>query len=243
MCSHWMPSIKLALTPEQYQELPRHSGYKYEYLDGFAYLSPRAKHYHALLDLRPIEASAPVQLRPVHSEDFVGLRELFAATFARIQPFGSLDDATRETAVREALERTRSGGDGPWIERASFVAELDDRLAGAVFITLLPEGDPTDRASYYWETAPPPDCIEKRQGQPHLTWIFVDPVDAGQDIGTTLLSAAVRVLLGMGFTSLLSTFMIGNDSSMLWHWRNGFRLLPYPLSYRLQQHRRQQRQK
>jgi hypothetical protein len=32
--------------------------------------------------------------------------------------------------------------------------------------------------------------------------------------------------------------MLGNHSSMLWHWRNGFRLLPYPASRRLQQQRR-----
>ena len=43
------------------------------------------------------------------------------------------------------------------------------------------------------------------------------------------LSSALREL---GFTSLLSTFLAGNDSSMLWHWRVGFRLLSYPGSPR-----------
>ena len=50
--------------------------------------------------------------------------------------------------------------------------------------------------------------------------------------GTVLLAATRRALLARGYTELLSTFMIGNDSSMLWHWRNGFRLLPYPGSLR-----------
>ena len=51
-------------------------------------------------------------------------------------------------------------------------------------------------------------------------------------MGTALLAAAVNALLTMGFQQLLTTFMVGNDSSMLWHWRNGFRLLPYPGSRR-----------
>jgi hypothetical protein len=60
----------------------------------------------------------------------------------------------------------------------------------------------------------------------------VSPASAGHNVGTALLSAAVRGLLGLGYTELVTTFMLGNESSMLWHWRNGFRLLPYPGSPR-----------
>jgi hypothetical protein len=60
----------------------------------------------------------------------------------------------------------------------------------------------------------------------------VSPTRAGWGTGTALLAAAVNSLLGLGFTELLTTFMIGNDSSMLWHWRNGFRLLAHPASPR-----------
>ena len=34
MCDEWMPTIKLALTPEQFRQLPRNPAYHYEYLDG-----------------------------------------------------------------------------------------------------------------------------------------------------------------------------------------------------------------
>ena len=36
----------------------------------------------------------------------------------------------------------------------------------------------------------------------------------------------------LGYTELISSFILGNDSSMLWHWRNGFELLPYSGSRR-----------
>ena len=62
--------------------------------------------------------------------------------------------------------------------------------------------------------------------------MFVSPLDAGRGVGTALLNAAARELLALGYTELASTFLLGNESSMLWHWRNGFRLLQYPGSRR-----------
>src|SRR5262249_42893545 len=155
------------------------------------------------------------------------------------QPFGSLDDSMRRQAAHKCLEKTRTGGDGPCVERASFVALHERQIIGAILITLLPEGDPTDWDSYYWREPPPEDCIARRLGRPHLTWIVVSPWFAGQGIGTALLAAAVQELRALGFTQLLSTFLFGNESSMLWHWRNGFQLLAHPSSARLYRARRQ----
>jgi GNAT superfamily N-acetyltransferase len=240
MCDEWMPGIELALTWEQFHQLPRNPAYKYEFLDGRAYLTPRPKHFHAVLDLDGLEGPAlerpeeAVRLRPVRAADRPEMPEVFAAAFHRVQPFGSLDEAGQEKAARQCLERTWTGGDGPLIERASFVAaaEEDGHLVGAALVTLLPEGDPSDADSYYWAAAPPPDCVTLRLGRPHLTWIFVSPFYTLHGVGSALLAAAVLELRQMGYTHLFSTFLFGNDSSLLWHWRNGFRLLPYPYSLR-----------
>jgi GNAT superfamily N-acetyltransferase len=233
MSDKWMPTLRLALTRDQFERLPRNAAYRYELLDGQVFLSPRPQHYHALLDLRPLEGDADVPLRRLRDADWEELAPLFAASFRHIQPFGSLDEATRLEAARGCLERTRSGGDGPWIERASFVSAGEaNRADGAILVTLLPDGDPCEWASYGWRDPPPADCVQRRLGRPHLTWVFVAPTQAGQGIGTALLAAAVRELLRLGYPELASTFMVGNDSSMLWHWRNGFRLLTHPGSPR-----------
>jgi GNAT superfamily N-acetyltransferase len=237
MCDHWMSQVKLPLTIEQFRQLPRNGAFKYEYLDKHAYLSPRPRHYHALLDLRPMAAGEEVALYAIPIEDLPSLASLFAATFRTIQPFACLDEKTRLQAAREAMARVQSGGDGPFIARASFIAKADQETVGAILITLLPDGDPCAHESYEWQGEPPGDCIERRLGRPHLTWIFVSPMQAGHGVGTALLAASARELLAMGFTQLLSTFMIGNESSMLWHWRNGFQLLSYPGSYRLMKER------
>lgn len=239
MCDEWMSVIKLPMTIDQFHRLPRNPAYKYEYLDGMAWLSPRPKYYRALLDLdvrtAPLEgAHRTVVVRPLVESDWEDLEGPFAGAFRSRPPFSELDDEPRLQAARKALAFTRNGGDGPWVERASFVAASADgeRPLGALLVTLLPLADLTDWDSYHWPEPPPPDAIERRLGRPHLTWIFVSPLHSGQGIGTALLAATVQALRDLGFTELASTFMLGNDSSMLWHWRCGFRLLPYPGSYR-----------
>ena len=64
MCDEWMPTIKLPLTPDQFHQLPRNPAYKYEYLDSQTYLSPRPRHYHALLDLERRTVPADLPLSP-----------------------------------------------------------------------------------------------------------------------------------------------------------------------------------
>jgi GNAT superfamily N-acetyltransferase len=236
MCDQWMPTIELRMTIEQFHQLPRNPAYKYEYLDGKAYLSPRAKHYHAVLDLQSMPVGEEVDIRPIKPDELLDLVPLFCGAFHDLQPYGSLDDAGQEQAARHALDRTRTGGDGPLLEEASFVA-LDSKhrpgtKIGAILITLLPEGDPTDGEGYYWLEPPPSDFLKRRLGRPHLTWIFVSPFHTGRGVGTALLSAAANALLELGYSQLFTTFISGNDSSMLWHWRNGFRLLAHPGSRR-----------
>src|SRR5262249_27072583 len=118
--------------------------------------------------------------------------------------------------------------------QASFLAFSDQepQPIGAILITLLPAGDPCDLNSYYWPGPPPPNSINLRLGRPHLTWIFVAPLHTQHGVATTLLAAAAEELRQLGFTELLSTFLLGNDSSMLWHWRAGFQLLSHPGSKR-----------
>jgi len=234
-----MPVLQLPLTLEQFHQLPRNPAYKYEYLDGKAFLSPRPKHFHARLDLagfveEPVELT-DASIRPLAEADWPVLERPFRASLSRVQPFASLDDKTLGTAVRECLERTRTGGDGPLLSQASFVAldSPEQTALGAILVTALPGGDPSDWDSYCWSGPAPAGAVELRLAQPHLTWIFVAPLRAGRGIGSALLAACVGKLKMEGYAQLWSTFVSGNDSSTLWHWRNGFRLLPYPGSRRL----------
>lgn len=234
MCDEWMPTLRLRLSPQEYEQLPRHAAYRYAYMDGSAVVSPWPRHLHATLDLRELSPQSmdPYKLRRLRAEDEPKLVELFAAAFRKIEPFAALTDETAVPAAQQCLRRTFSGGDGPWIEAASVSAHARYQRTpvGAALVTLLPGGDPAAHDSYRWLEPPPPDLWQRRAGQPHLTWIFVNPVLKGINIGSAMLSAAGRSLREHGYSSLWTTFLVGNDESVLWHWRNGFKIVPPPRS-------------
>jgi L-amino acid N-acyltransferase YncA len=240
MMDEQMTTLRLRLTLEEFRRLPRNPAYKYEYLNDEAHLTLYPKLYHAVLPLPPPpvpeapEPPADLVIREATEADLPSLEPVFTAAFARTQPLAGLTPEARAGAARQSLQRTVSGGDGPWVRQASFVAAEapEGEPVGAALVTLLPEGDPCDWDSYYWQGPPPEDGVAGRLGRPHLTWIFVAPRRAGQGTGTALLGAVTRALADLGYRELVSTFLLGNEASMLWHWRNGFRLLPYPGSLR-----------
>lgn len=234
MSDQWLSPLRFALSFELFHRLPRNPAYKYEYLHGEAVLSPRPRYYHAVLDMESAELPHPakVPLRPLRADDWATLPALFQSAFARHLPFSALADAERRVTAEAALETTRTGGDGLLIGPACFVATEGPRVLGASLITLLPPGDPEEFATYAWGGELDPEALERAEGWPHLTWILVDSWESGRGIGTALLSASVRVLRQMGYNDLLSTFLLGNEISAMWHWRCGFRLLSYPGSFR-----------
>jgi GNAT superfamily N-acetyltransferase len=239
MCDEWMPNVTLSLTPEQYEQLPRHPAYQYDYLRGTAILSPRPKHFHGVLDFTGWQSAGAEDMSPdveirMMPEERADLVEVFADAFERVQPFAGLAREARANAARLALEKVWQGGDGPWIKQASFTAvhATKEEPLGAVTITLVPGGDPGQAENYRWQE-PAPEAWEKGSlGQPHLTWIFVSPLWKGIGVGSALLGEAVGALRAMGYGSLWTTFLLGNDASMLWHWRNGFVLAQCPQSRR-----------
>lgn len=236
MSDEWMPTLRMKLSREEFDRLPRHPAFKYELLAEETLISPWPRHAHASLTLsryRPaVDDVAALQLRLATSDDIDRLVPVFCGAFDHRQPYGSLDEETMRKAARISLERTFTGVDGVFVAAASFVVLHEDRPVGAVLITLLPGGDPNEWHCLHWDETPPPDLWDKRGGQPHLTWIFVGRNGQGDGIGTQLLRAAVRTLKKQGYRTLWSTFLVGNEISTLWHWRNGFELLPLQLSKR-----------
>jgi hypothetical protein len=226
MIDDWFEVIELPISMEQFLALPINPAYKYEYFEDRAILTPRPKIYSALLPLAPRPAPGPVApwgteefaVRPVQDSDWDAFPRLFASAFWRIAPFAGLSDDGRLDAARQCLDKTRHGGDGPFVSGASVVlASLkDDSPIAASLITLQTGYDPEQ-----FDIPAPGGTL------PHLTWIFVPPMLARHGLGTVLLDSVVNSLLRLGHVTLASTFLLGNESSTLWHWRNGFRLLSY----------------
>ncbi len=236
MSDSWMPTLKLKLSRNQHKRLPRHPAYKYELIDGITYISAWPRQAHAILNLRRFRATADamakVTLRAATASDIDAMVPVMAGAFGHIQPYASLSDIEADRSIEKSLRDAFGGVHGPLIAPASVVAVDESRILGAILITLLPGGDPAEHESYAWQESAPLDLWKRRAGQPHLTWIFVRRLEQGIGVGTRLLQHAVRALKREGYRSLWSTFLIGNESSLRWHWRNGFDLAENAFSKR-----------
>lgn len=235
MTHEWLQTLELPVSFDQFCRLPRNASFKYEYFGNTAWINPRPRYYHARLNLEaPLpEGNAEVLVRPWTGDDWEAMRPVFSAAFSRQIPFGTLSEEERHDAIRAALEQTRSGHDGPLVHHACLAAtDSVGTPLGGLIVTLVPETSLEEWDAFMWRQPPPANLLELRGGRAHLTWIFVEHLSAGMGVGTSLLREAAPRLLQVGYRELFSTFLSGNDSSMLWHWRMGFELLPYPGSRR-----------
>lgn len=240
MLDDWYRTLKLPMTVEQFHQLPRSPAYQYEHINDCAWMTPRPRTFNAVLQLseRPVATtrvnSEPVGFRSIEPSDWSTLPTMFAESFKEVAPFVALNEDERLRASIECLHQTQSGGDGPLIEPASFVAWSAEtqRPLGAILITLIPKRDEGEIWDGEWSELPATESARVLLGRPHLTWVFVTPRSARHGVGSSLLDQSVNALLRLGYHDLGSTFLLGNESTMLWHWRNGFRVLRYAWSMR-----------
>lgn len=225
---------RLPMTWQTFEALPRCPGYKIEHLSGETFLTPRddcARARLLLAEASPASDEPEMAVRRLVAEDWALLVPTFAHAFRCVPPFETLDDDEAEAALRECLEATRRGEDGPLIEPACLVADgrpETPELRGALLVTLLPGREGGGDWRWQWRQPPPPDAVERRLGRPHLTWVFVHPFARRRGVASALLVEAAAALRRLGFAELASTTLAANVSSVLWHWRQGFRLLPAP---------------
>jgi len=228
----WFTRLAIPMSWQQFRQLPQHPAYRYEYRNGVAHLIPRLRRYHGLLNL-PVRtvssqsASSDSTIRPVADDDWEQLPELFANAFASTAPFSMLEPPQRLSAAQDCITRTLTGEYGLLVAPASFVAVEANQLRGAILITLLQAGDLEAFDDPRWKEIPPENALESGWGRPHVTWVFTSPIAARQGLASALLNRAADALLHLGYTELASTFLLGNEPSLLWHWRNGFHLLSY----------------
>ncbi len=230
------------MTLESYERLPRHPSYKLEYWGGQLRISPRWRSHCFFLELRPPEECPRVDdlrvaaIRSLVAGDWETLPVVLADAFRDSPPLGMLGDRRRVCAARDWLLSTRDGCEGPLVEPACVVAvdpEDDSKVLGALLVTLMVPKARSWYARLRNAVDPqPPDLAEGRE-QSQMSWIFVRPGASGRGVGTALLAAATRTLWKSGFRELASATHCGNVSSLVWHWRNGFQLLPNPDSVRL----------
>ena len=79
-------------------------------------------------------ASTGSSVRPVRADDWPELEKIFAGALGRYQPFESVDEKIMPEAAKKSLEKTRSGGDGPWVRQAKVLDLINNDNQGQIDI-------------------------------------------------------------------------------------------------------------
>jgi GNAT superfamily N-acetyltransferase len=231
----WFRPVRVPMSFESYNRLPRHPAYKFEFWDGQLRITPRWKSHSMFRTLGPPEArergddAANVSIRPLVISDWDVLPEVLAIAFRDAPPLGMLGSRRRLWAARDWLRDTRDGGGGPLVEPACVVAvdrEDNARVLGALLVTLMVGWTRSWYAKRRVAVAPSPPELSEGREQPQISWIFVHPLAGRKGVATALLRIAASELWSSGYRELASATDGGNVASMAWHWRNGFCLLP-----------------
>jgi GNAT superfamily N-acetyltransferase len=197
-----MKSQRIPMTLDEFHRMPRELGWKHEYWEGQAQISPQ--HLSVVtttvtVEPRPMVAlrNPPYEVRPVTEADLPQMIPTYFEAFEDTIDYCDWDPARIKIAAKDNLESFFAGDRGRPLP-ASHMAVTATEVVGAMLI------------------------VEKWNGQPLVDLLFVTPTWHHQGIATALGVAALDALYKAGYQRLTSRFLLGNAASRTWHHRFGF---------------------
>ncbi len=197
----------MAMALEEFRLLKRKPGWKYEYWNGEAHISPGHRVVTMSLDIEPRSCQSPCQIGPVVTRREAELIAAYLAAFRDTIEYCDWEEERIADSANKSVVEFLAGerGDPLAASRLALIChpEADGRVVGGA--ALLVETD--DKC-------------------PLLDMLFVAPEWQRRGIATALVSSAVNQLHGRGYRRLKSRYMLGNDKSRAWH--EGFGFSPIP---------------
>ncbi len=199
--AHNVDMLRFSAGGDALWRLPRHPDWKYEMVNGEAWLSPRAR---PLLFGRstsvavPMDKRSEAQIRMIDARrDRTEMIELITEVWAEEDPYRSLEDP--KTLLQAEFERSLN-------EPSLGIVAVD---AGTICAVVL--------------------VGTAAAGAPMLTWLTVRREARDRGLATALLRVVVETLSARGVEELASGTSAANVASLRWHLTRGFQLAPDPI--------------
>ena len=193
-----MKSQHLPMTIDEFHAMPRKLGWKTEYWDGQAHISPR---WLAIVTARapvtPRAVYAPCDLRPATEQDLRRLTPAYVAAFQETIDHCNQRVAQIKTAAKRILTGFFAGSRGR-PHPASQLAIHAGQIIGAALI------------------------VERAEEQPLLDLLFVRPQWHRKWVARVVVGGAMNALHSAGVHELASRYLLGNQESRAWHHHFGF---------------------
>jgi len=195
--------VQFPLSPDLLHRLPRHPDWRYELVDGDAWLSPRPRPLGFVRSTAAAVAAAPtpgVEVRAVRTaRDRAAIVALLVDVWSDEDPYRSFADDVCEAELQREVGRTVAEPAG--LEGA--VAVDTHGLCACVLVT--------------------------GSSSPALSWLSVRRDVRGRGLATAMLGVALGALARRGVQEVASHASAANMPSLRWHLACGFELTPDPL--------------
>ena len=198
-----MRSQHLAMTVEEFELMERELGWKYEYWDGKAHISPGHRIITTSLNIKPRSSESPCELRAVEKKYEPGLVSSYLAAFRDSMEYCDWEEGRLVDSAKKVVTGFLSGERGKPL-RASRLASVsqpgvqEPSVVGAALL------------------------VRRNDGCPLLDGLFVSPEWQRKGVATALVSSAIGELCRGGIKVLQSAYVLGNHQSRAWHRRFGF---------------------
>lgn len=198
-----MHSQHITMSIEEFELLPRKLGWRYEYWDGQAHISPRHHAVTTSVEIRPRPFKIPCELRAVEQKDKPQLISGYIAAFKDTIEYCDWASEKITTSARDAIQDLFAGKRGKLLpsSRLAVVSQLGTGRELVIGAALL---------------------VEKANQVSLLDILFVLPEWQRQGVATALTSAAVNELYHVGVKTFKSRYSLGNNESRDWHQKFGF---------------------
>ena len=199
-----MRSQHTAMSWEQYEQLPPHPGWKHEYWDGMAHISPRSRFAVVRTDVHPRPVRSPLDLQAVGAADEASLTSAYLDAFRDTVEYCDWEE---DAIARSAVENVRgycAARRGEPLFACSFLARDEapqDESEAVVGAALLMR-------------------TEDRRAM--LDMLFIRPRWQRRGLATALLSRCLEELHRREEPILRSRFHLANEASQAWHREVGF---------------------
>lgn len=198
-----MKSVHLPMTIEEFHRLPHRLGWKHEYYGGKAHITPAHTAVStASLPVTRRKVAPPCPLRQPTPDDLDGLVPAFYAAFADTTDYCDMEMQAIVKSGQRVLEGFFDGERGRPLpaSRLALESAVDDgdKIVGAALL------------------------VEKSNGSAFLDLLFVIPEWRRRGVATALLGDALNALHDEGYPELSSRFLLGNETSRVWHHHFGF---------------------
>lgn len=213
-----LPLIEIPLSVEEYERMPHLIGWKHEYWDGIARLSPahsafaklKRRLYPATDSQEPLALDSKFELRHVQPADEAGLIQLHLQSFEDAVEFAGLDEASYLKQTTNSIQAFFGAVNGSgWAAgdlHGSSLIEVDKKIVAALLLRRDHEG--------HWELVP----------------IMVAAEYQRLGLAGAMLERTCQWLLETGCEELYSRCHLSNSASLAWHLACEFVELPTTLA-------------